>query len=279
MKKKKSWKTPAMQILRQSLEDSIRSVLDSILQWKHPAVEKSDMLYEVLNRQLNNIEKVSDTETQLKLLTLFLETDTVLGMLENEDYEDFVELYADASAFFIELVKDFENKGLAIQLVFELIVNHSGEDGRSAVFLSLSEMFSEEQNRALVPLLFQVLETEEKPENAHSILEAIRDVADGLDLPDEYARASFMQDPERSNHMLLDVANTYFVAENLPETKRLLDEVKDPAPGEEEEEFLDLLTAYYHKIGDIARTIETGERLYEKYPEIFNLIRLVEIVS
>ncbi|MDR1758971.1 MAG: tetratricopeptide repeat protein [Fibrobacter sp.] len=277
MKKKKSWKTPAIQTANLFAEDTIHAVLESIAQGKHPGMKKPDVLYEALDEQLNKIENVKNAETQLKLLALLLGTDAVLKTLDDDDYDDFLELYTDTSAFFIELAKEFEDKKTVMDLIFDLIMNHSGEDGRSAVFLSLSEMFDEKQNLGFLQSLFQVFESGKTPENSHSILEAIRDVADGLNIPEEYARASFMQNPERSNHMLLDVANAYFTSGNLSETKRLLDEVKNPDP-EDEREFLDLSAGYYYKTGNVARAIELAERLYERYPELFNLARLTQIV-
>ena len=114
-------------------------------------------------------------------------------------------------------------------------------------------------------------------ENEENVLEAVRDMADGLNAPAVYEKASFLLDLDRSHETILDVANAYYIAGDLVETKRLLSEVRNPI-GKDEEEFLDLSVACAHKEGDLPRAIKFAEVLYEKFPKEFNLARLTQIV-
>lgn len=274
MKKKKTWNTPAARAVGRTKEEDIRFVLIEIAKGRHQALRQLDKLFDLLGNQLDKIDEVKSPKVQLELLAWFLSTDHVLADVEEDD--EFFDLYADASAFFIDIARDFEDKKWIMDLVHDLAVRHTGEDGRAAVFLSLTEFLDSASALEMVKSILETVQSQDL-ENEENVLEAVRDMADGLNAPAVYEKASFLLDLDRSHETVLDVANAYYIAGDLVEMKRLLSEVRDPI-GKDEEEFLDLSVACAHKEGDLPRAIKFAEALYEKFPKEFNLARLTQIV-
>ncbi len=273
-KKKAVWKSPAAEAAARSPVEDIRKVLCDFAKGRHPALKDLDKAFEILSKQLDRIETVNDPKIQLELLAWFLNSDALLSEVEEED--EFYDLFADACAFFTDIAKDFEEKSYIVDLVHDLAVNNSGEDGRAAIFLSLNEFLDAEMSHKLMESIFETVDSNEL-ENEDAVLSAVRDMADGLGDPEFYEKASYKQDPDRSNATLLDVANAYYTAGNVTETQRLLAEVKDPGL-EDEEEFLDISVACLHKLGKMEDAIKTAEILYEKFPKEFHLARLCQII-
>lgn len=274
MKKKKIWNTPAAKAVGRTKEEDIRFVLIEIAKGRHPAIKQIDKLFEILGTQLDKIDQITSPKVQLELLAWFLSTDGVLAQVDEDD--EFFDLYADASAFFIDIARDYEDKQWIMDLVHDLAVRHTGEDGRAAVFLSLSEFLDATSAIKMAESILDTVQSQDL-ENEEDVLEALRDMSDGLNAPSLYEKASFLLDPDRSHETILDVANAYYIAGDLVETKRLLSEVRDPI-GKDEEEYLDLSVACAHKEGDIPKAIHFAESLYEKFPKEFNLARLTQIV-
>jgi hypothetical protein len=274
VKKKAVWKSPAAEAAARSSVDDMRKILCDFAKGRHPALKDLDKAFEILSKQLDRIETVDDPKIQLELLAWFLNSDALLSEVEEED--EFYDLFADACAFFTDIAKGFEDKAYLVDLVHDLAVNSTGEDGRAAVFLSLSEFLDVSMSHRLMESIFETVNANEL-ENEDAILSAVRDMADGLGDPEFYEKASYQQDPDRSNTTLLDVANAYYTAGNIAETQRLLSEVKNPGL-QDEEEFLDLSVACFHKLGKMEEAIKTAESLYEKFPKEFHLARLCQIV-
>lgn len=274
-KKKKVWKTPAAMAVGRSKEDDTRLVLIEIAKGRHPAMRQLDKLFEILEDQLDKIDEIENPKVQLELLGWFLSTDGILSKAEEED--EFYDLYADACAFFIETAADFEDKQFLMDLVHDLAVRHTGEDGRSAVFLSLNEFLPMSNALEMTNSVLETVQSQDL-ENVEDVLEALRDMADGLNAPVIYEKASFLLDPDRSNETIIDVANAYYLAGDLETTKRFLSEVIDPG-NKDEEEFLDLSVACAHKEGDMDKAMKLAETLYEKFPKEFHLARVSQIVS
>lgn len=274
MKKKKTWNTPAAKAVGRTKEDDIRFTLIEIAKGRHPAIKQLDKLFDILGTQLDKIDQIDSPKVQLELLAWFLSTDGILSQVDEDD--EFFDLYADASAFFIDVARDFEDKKWLMDIVHDLAIRHTGEDGRVAVFLSLLEFLDSASALEMVNSILETVQSHDL-ENVEYVLEAVRDMSDGLNAPTIYEKASFLLDQERSHETILDVANAYYIAGDLKETKRLLSEVRDPC-GKDEEEFLDLSVACAHKEGDLSKAVKLAETLYEKFPKEFHLARLVQIV-
>ena len=274
MKKKKVWKTPSSEKLALSTDALVRKTLCDIREGRHPFCHNEDRLFELLEKQVELIDSIENPEVKLELLARFLNTD---GILAEFDYEDFAELYTDMASYFVEEAERFENKEYLAALIHDLALNHTGEDGRSAVFLMVENFLPKER---LTPLFEEILETVETHnlENAESVLEALCDMADCVQNTEIYERSRLLQDPDRSNSTLLDIANFCLTAKDIASTKRLLGAVTLPQ-AEDLEDFLDLRIAVLEAEGSKSEMIALAEELYERFPKEMHLGKLCSIVS
>ncbi len=275
MKKKKTFKTPNSVHTNESNAEELRRILCDIREGRSLALRNENNLYNVLVRALNQIDKEKEVAVQLELLARLLNTDAVLNDVKN--YDSFFDLYNDAADFFIEIAADFSDKEFLANIVHDLTIRHSGEDGRAIIFFSLEEFLPKE--RAL-KLLHEILETVESQnlENENFILEALRDMADGLDDCIMYERLAFLMDQDRSNNSLIDVANNYLSHEKISDAKRLLNEIRNPND-EETEDVLDLETAIAQKEGRTSDALQKANELYERFPTEINLGKYCSLLS
>ncbi len=136
MKKKKIWNTPAAKAVGRTKEEDIRFVLIEIAKGRHPAIKQIDKLFEILGTQLDKIDQITSPKVQLELLAWFLAQMAFwLKWMKMMNFLTCMQM----SAFFIDIARDFEDKKWIMDLVHDLAVRHTGEDGRAAVFLSLTE--------------------------------------------------------------------------------------------------------------------------------------------
>lgn len=289
MKKKKVWKSPLLEELARSDAENVRATLCDIAQKRHPACDDPEKIYDVLASQLEKLEKpgiAADTKEELELYARFLNTDAELAFLNEMEsdadglekfQDDFLDLYAEACDQFVGLAKDCDDKNFVIDVVHDLAVHHTGEEGRSGVFLSLSEFLNKDEARRLIDDVLQTLQTHDL-DNEDYVFKALRDMADGLSDPEYFEKVCFLQDPDRSNATCIDVANAYFLTGDVANTERLLREVRDPN-AKDEEEFFDLSIASLFKQNKKSEAIKLAETLYGKYPKEFHLARLCQFVS
>lgn len=289
MKKKKVWKSPLLEELARSDAESVRATLCDIAQKRHPACDDPEKMYDVLASQLEKLEKpgiAADTKEELELYARFLNTDAELSFVNDmesdaDDLEkfqdDFLDLYAEACEKFIGLAKECGDKNFVIDVLHDLAVHHTGEEGRSGAFLSLSEFLGRDEARRLIDDVLQTLQTHDL-DNEDYVFKALRDMADGLSDPEYFEKVCFLQDPDRTNATCIDVANAYFLTGDVADTERLLREVRDPN-AKDEEEYLDLSIACLFKQNKKTEAIKLAETLYGKYPKEFHLARLCQFVS
>ena len=75
-------------------------------------------------------------------------------------------------------------------------------------------------------------------ENEDEIFAGLLDVADSLGDPSLYEKISLLRDPDVSNHTKIEVANAYYVAGDVANANRVLNEVENPKNEDEEEAFV-----------------------------------------
>lgn len=274
MKKKKVWKTPSMEKLSMKAEELVRKTLCDIREGRHPFCTHEERLFELLEKQVDLIDGIEDKKIKLELLARFLNTDAVLAECESDDFAD---LYADMAAYFVEEAETFEDKEYLSALVHDLALRHTGEDGRSAVFLMLENFLPEATSTALMEEILEAVQVHAL-DNYEYVIEAVCDMADSLQKGDAYERARLLQDPDRSNATLLDVANFYMTARDLNSTNRLLREIKSPQ-GEDLEDYLDLKIALLEAEGKKSEMVLLAEELYERFPKEMHLAKLCSIVE
>lgn len=255
-------------------DELVRKTLCDIREGRHPFCHNGERLFELLEKQVELIDSLEDKKIKLELLARFLNTD---ALLSDFDEEDFAELYADMAAYFVEEAEEYEDKEYLSALVHDLALRHVGEDGRSAVFLMLDNFLPKEMSSALLAEILETVECREL-ENSYFVLEALCDMADGIQNEDIYERARLLQDPDRSNATLLDIANFYLTAKNYKATSRLLGEIKAPQ-GEDLEDFLDIKIALLEGEGRKGEMIALAEELYERFPKEMHLGKLCSIVT
>ena len=74
------------------------------------------------------------------------------------------------------------------------------------------------------------------------------------------------------------VANAYYVAGDVANANRVLNEVENPK-NEDEEEFLDLKVGILFREEKKDEALKLAEELYEKFPKAFHLMSLCNVVS
>lgn len=274
MKKKKVWNTPNGSGVSMRPEDSIRKILCDIREGRSPVVRNEEDLLETLAKQLQRIDGLKDAKVKLELLARVLNTDALLGKFDSEDLAD---LYSEVSEYFVEEAAEFEDKEYLAALVHDLVVRNSGEDGRAAVFFSLQEFLPDDMIRSLCEEAMATVESHDL-ENDDDVLQALSDIADGINDPDMYEKVNFLLYPNRENSVLIDVANVYLSAGRMIDVKRLMGEVKFPKD-EDFEDYLDLKVAVAEREGRHSEAASIAEELYENFPSEMNLGKILAIVN
>ncbi len=276
-KKKKFFKSPALAQANRSKEDRLRETLTQVVSGQSRLLNRPDDLYETIANGIDDIEKLTDPKLQLELLAWTLRTDFLTFKVDDEEELSYWEgLYYDAGTFFVEIAKQYEDKDYVADLIHDLAVRHVGGEGRSVVFLSLEEVMSDERGRQL---LNELLAEEDQfaDENREDVLDAICDMADSINDGTNYAKASLLKDPDKSNTTLLDIANAYLTSGDLAMAKQWLNDVKNPG-NEDEEAYLDLQAAIADREGRQMDCMKIARELYEKFPKVMNLGRLCSLL-
>ena len=276
-KKKKFFKTPALAQVNRGKEDRLRETLMQLVNGESRLLNRPDDLYETIYDGLDDIENICNPKVQLELLAWTLRADFLsLRVDEDEEREDWENLFYDAGTFFVEIASLYSDKDYIADLVHDLAVRHVGGEGRSVVFLSLDEMMSQERGRQL---LNELLAEEEEfaDENREDVLDAICDMAVTIDDCENFTKAALLKDPDKSNATLIDIAETYLNAGNLALAKQWLNDVKNPG-SEDEEAYLDLQAAIADREGRDMDCLKIARELYEKFPGTMNLGRLCELL-
>lgn len=276
MKKKKSWKSPALSQANRSKEDKLRDTLKSIISGESRLLKHTDDLYEALANGLDDIESFENPKDQLELLAWTLQTDTLSLNAPAAEREYWNDLYYDAGTFFVEVASQFEDKSYVSNLIHDLALCHSGVEGRSVVFLSIADIMPAETATALLGELISI--EKEYGDNREDVLDAICDMADSVHDSANYAKAALLKDPDKSNATILDIANAYFVAGDLVLAKQWMNDVHNPAH-EDEEAFLDLQAAIADREGRKSDCLKIARQLYENYPKVINLGRYASLLS
>lgn len=275
-KKKKFFKSPALAQANRSKEDKLRETLMQVVSGESRLLNRPDDLYETIGKGLDDIEECKDSKVQLELLAWTLRADFCAFKAEDEEKEYWDNLFYDAGTFFVEIAKDYEDKDYVADLIHDLAVRHVGGEGRSVVFLSLSEVMPAERSSKLLNELI-AQEDQFALENREDVLDAICDMADSINDSANYAKAALLKDPDKSNATIIDIANAYFMAGDLVLAKQWMNDVKNPA-SEDEEAFMDLQAAIADKEGRKSDCLKIARQLYETYPKIINLGRLVSVL-
>ncbi|MCF0220782.1 MAG: hypothetical protein HUK19_00665 [Fibrobacter sp.] len=276
-KKKNFFKSPALSQANRSKEDRLRETLMQVVNGQSRLLNRPDDLYETLGKGLDEIEDCKDPKVQLELLAWTLRADFCAFKAEDNEKEYWDSLFYDAGTFFVELATVYQDKEYVADLIHDLAVRHVGGEGRSVVFLSINEMLSAEHSSKLLNELIGQ-ESMFAMENREDVLDAICDMADSVNDSANYAKAALLKDPDKSNTTLIDIANAYFMAGDLVMAKQWMNDVKNPS-NEDEEAYLDLEAAIADKEGRKSDCLKIARQLYETYPRIINLGRLVSLLS
>lgn len=277
-KKKKVWKSPANDAAFRGKEDKIRQMLSDIVSGQSRLLGRPADLFDAIAGGIDDIERFGENpKLQLELLAWTLRCDFICSRIDDDEPELWEGLFYDAATFFVEIAKQYDDKQYVSDLIHDLAVRHVGEEGRSYVFLSVSEMLPLPQVKALLEELTTVADSNEL-QNRDDILDAICDMADDIGDAAVYAKAALLRDPQKSNATLIDIANSYLVAGNLELAKQWLDDVESPS-GDDEEACLDLQAGIADREGRKSDCVKIAETLYEKYPKVINLARLCQIVD
>lgn len=276
-KKKKVWKSNNGSSAFRGKEDRIREFLQQVINGESRLLHRPDELYEAIAKCIDDIEDFKDVQLQLELLAWLLRTDFLSFKADDEERDDWESLFYDAGTFFVELASQYEDKDYISDLVHDLALRHVGGEGRSVLFLSLNEILPEEKAKGLIAELILTV-SEIELQNREDVIDAICDMSDAMGDCENYAKASLLKDPDKSNATLIDIANEYFVAGNIEMTKQWLNDVRNPG-AEDEEAYLDLLAAIADKEGRKSDCLKIATRLYETFPKVMNLARLCQIVD
>ena len=277
MKKKKIWQSSSLNESNRSASDKIRDTLLSVLHGKNSALSEPDKLFDLLVSEFEKIENLNGRE-ELEMLAWFLNCSAFCDVECSEDLaEDFENLFSDAVALFTEKAKSFDDREYVVNLLHDLIVNSIGEEAREEVFLSAKEFLSEEEMRRVIDDVLNSIRGRGL-ENEDEIFAGLLDVADSLGDPSLYEKISLLRDPDVSNHTKIEVANAYYVAGDVANANRVLNEVENPK-NEDEEEFLDLKVGILFREEKKDEALKLAEELYEKFPKAFHLMSLCNVVS
>ncbi len=278
-KQKKVWKSVALEDSNRSATDKIREVLLAVAKGQHPAIDDARELYDLLAGQFEKIEALKEDREILEMFAWYLNCNAFFEIPESEEElaTAVEELFADAVAFFAEKAKNFGDREYVINLMHDLMVNSVGEDPRTELILSAHDFLSSEELQKLANDVLTTVQSHDL-ENENEIYMGLMDLADGANDPQLYEKAAFLYDPDRSNKTNIDVANAYYIAEDISNANRLLSEVKNPT-GSDEEEFLDLKIGILFKEEKKKDALELAEQLYEKFPKEYHLMSLCQVVS
>ena len=218
-KKKKVWKSPANDGAFRAKDDKIRQMFCDIVNGRSRLLGRPADLFDSIAAAIDDIERFGENpKLQLELLAWTLRCDFICSRIDDGEPELWEGLFYDAGTFFVELAKQYEDKSYISDLVHDLAVRHVGEEGRSYVFLSISEILPRESVKALLDELMNTVETNELS-NRDDVLDAISDMADDIGDAAEFAKAALMRDPEKSNATIIEIANSYFVAGDIEMAK------------------------------------------------------------
>lgn len=277
-KKKKVWKSIALEQSNFRSVDKIRSVLVSVAKGNF-CEAPAEKLYNLLAGQFERIERLeSDTEI-LEMLAWFLNCSAYFDTPESDGelLNAIEDLFTDAASLFMEKAKHCENREYIQNLMHDLLVNSAGEEDRSKVFFGAQDFLSLEETERLADVVLSTVSTHEL-ENEKEIFSGLLDLAEGANDPALYEKVAFLREPNRSNETLVKVANAYYVAGDLSNANRLMDEVKNPE-GDDEEAFLDLKIGILFQEEKEKDAVELAEKFYEKFPNECHLMRLCQVVS
>ncbi len=279
-KKKKVWKSVALSRSNMREADKIRSALVSIARGELD----DEPLVEVFRFMSWNFEKIQTLESDAEIMEMIVWLMNCYAYFDDESdendekfYNDVQELFDDAVALFAEKAKTHENREYVMDLMHDMFVSSVDEEARLNVFYEAHEFLSVEEMRRVGEMVLSSVMTH-APGNEKEILSGLLAMADGANDPVLYEKAAFRKDPERTNGTLVEVANAYYVADDLPNARRLLGEVKNPE-GSDEEGCMDLKVGLLFKEEKEKEAIELAESLYEKYPKEAHLMSLCKVVS
>lgn len=278
-KQKKVWKSAALEESNRSAADKIREVLLTVAKGYHDAIDDAGELYEVLADQFEKIEALKEDRERLEMLAWFMNCSAFFEIPESEDELEMAveELFGAAIDLFVEKAKSFEDREYVMSLLHDLVVNSVGEEPRTELFLSAHDFLSAEELEKVMQEVVSTV-TSHELENEGEIYAGLMDLADGAGNPQQYEKFAYLADPEHSNKTNIDVANAYYVADDLANANRVLAEVKNPM-GSDEEEFLDLKVGMLFKEEKKKEALELAEQLYEKFPKEYHLMSLCQVVS
>lgn len=278
-KKKKVWSTVALERSNMSEAEKIRENLVAVL-GNADGDEDLEKLYDFLASQFEKIDALDSDRAALELSAQMLCGSGFFEFCDDLD-EDLDEnasaLFGDVVSLFVERATDFSDREFVEDLLHDLLVRSQGEATQTDLFLSVKEFLSAEEVEATAEKVLSTLAANDLA-NEEFVFAGLLDLADGAGNPGLYEKVSFLQDPEHLNETKIRVSNAYYVAGDLANAKRLLDEVKDPA-GPDEEEFLDLKIGMLFKEGKEKEALELAENLYEKFPKAYHLMSLCKVVS
>ena len=258
-------------------EDRMRDMLSQIVNGESRLLNRPDYLYDAIAKAIDDIENFKDSDCQLELLAWILRCDFLSFKASEEERDDWESLFYDAGTFFVELASQSDNKDFIADLVHDLSIRHVGGEGRSVVFLSLEEFLPIDKAKCLILELIETV-SEIEMKNREDVIDSICDMADSIKDCENFAKASLLKDPDKSNATILDIANEYFVAGNVELCKQWLNDVKNPGC-EDEEAYLDLLAAVADREGRKSDCIKIAHRLYETFPKVIHLSRLASVVD
>lgn len=277
-KKRKIWKSNALEVSNMRTVDKIRAVLVSVAKGDF-CREDAEKLYDILAGQFEKVEKLESDDEILEMLTWFLNCSDYFDISEDDDklLDDVNNLFSNVISLFMEKAKLCENRGYILDLMHDLLVNSAGEVVRLEVFWGVQDFLSAEETERLAENVLSTISAHEL-ENEKEIFSGLLDLADGANNPVLYEKIAFLKDSTRSNKTLVDVANTYYIAGDISNANRLMDEVKNPVDSDEEE-FLDLKIGILFKEEKEKEALEQAEKLYEKFPKECHLKNLCQVVS
>ena len=278
-KQKKVWKSVALEKSNRSAADKIRDVLLTVAKGYHDAIDDAGQLYDVLADQFEKIEALKEDREVLEMLGWFMNCSAFFEIPESEEELEMAveELFAAAVDKFVEKAKDFEDREYVMSLMHDLVVNSVGEEPRTELFLPTHDFLSAEELEKVMQEVVSTV-TSHDLENEGEIYAGLMDFADGAGNPQQYEKFAYLADPEHSNKTHIDVANAYYVTDDLVNANRVLAEVKDPT-GSYEEEFLDLKVGILFKEEKQKEALDLAEKLYEKFPKEYHLMSLCQVVS
>lgn len=278
-KRIKVWKSESLDSVNRTAADKIREALVLAAKGEHPATKKSEELYDFLADELERIEKLDSSRDKLELLSWWMNCCAYFDISEEDDelFGAEKDLVLEMVNHFVSTAKDFDDRQFLMDLMHDLAVNSVGEDERTELFLAVPDFLSKEETGAFVENVLVTLDRHEL-ENEEEIFAGILDIADVSGDAKLYEKISLARDPDCANKTKIDIANAYYILDDVANAKRLLDLVDNPE-GDDEEEFWDLKVGVLFKENKKKEALALAEALYEKYPKEYHLMSLCQVVS